>query len=117
VIEVTLPYPPSLNRLYRHVSGRVLVSRCGRDYKRIIQGILLKTRAVKLTGEISIRLDVFRPQKRGDLDNTLKVLLDSMQGLCYDDDSQIVEINARRFDDKNAPRVEARIAEIRCTDG
>ena len=36
----------------------------------------------------------------------MKVLLDSLTGVIWEDDSQIVEIHAYRYEDKNNPRVE-----------
>ena len=50
-----------------------------------------------------------RPAKRGDLDNTTKVTLDALNGIAYSDDSQIVELHAYRFDDKDNPRMEVEI--------
>jgi hypothetical protein len=38
VKEFTLPYPPSLNRAYRAVSGRVILSAIARAYIDIIAG-------------------------------------------------------------------------------
>jgi Holliday junction resolvase RusA-like endonuclease len=62
-----------------------------------------------LSGPVEVIINVFRPQKRGDLDNILKATLDSFNGLLYDDDSQIVKIIAMRSDDKLNPRVEVTI--------
>lgn len=53
---------------------------------------------------------VYRPQRRGDLDNTMKAILDSLSGLLYVDDKQVIEIHAKRFDDKKNPRVEIEYA-------
>jgi Holliday junction resolvase RusA-like endonuclease len=38
--------------------------------------------------------------------------LDNLQGIAYVNDRQIVEIHARRFDDKANPRVEVIIEEV-----
>jgi Holliday junction resolvase RusA-like endonuclease len=75
-----------------------------RDYINHIQN--LNRGRTPLKGEVSVQLAVYRPQRRGDLDNTLKVVLDSLRGIAYVDDSQIVQILARRYDDKERPRVE-----------
>lgn len=50
-------------------------------------------------------MDFYRPAKRGDLDNRIKILLDALEGIAFENDSQIIEIHARRFDDKLNPRV------------
>jgi len=60
-------------------------------------------------GNVALELHLYRPQKRGDLDNRIKVLLDSLQGVCFDNDSQVVELHAFLNDDKHNPRVEVTI--------
>lgn len=108
---LTLPYPPSLNRLYRTVKGRMLLSSAGRAYKLECFCVAKQQNAKKLKGELIVKIDAYRPRKTGDLDNVLKGLLDSIQGVCYENDSQIVEIFARRFDDKKNPRIEIILSE------
>jgi crossover junction endodeoxyribonuclease RusA len=110
--KLTLDYPPSLNRMYRMVNGRFLISEVGRDYKKLVGDICLVNRLSPLSGQVCIRLDAYRPAKRGDLDNLFKVLLDSIKGYCYHDDKQIVEMHAYRRDDKANPRVEVEITEV-----
>jgi Holliday junction resolvase RusA-like endonuclease len=55
-------------------------------------------------------LDFYFPSERGDLDNRIKVMLDALQGLAFENDSQIREIVARRFKDKDRPRVMVQIS-------
>lgn len=114
-IKLTLPYPPSLNNLYstgKH--GKRFLTAKGRNYKSVVGKIA--ENAQKLDGEIKLTVDVFRPAKRGDLDNTLKILQDSLEGICYHNDRQVVEIHARRFDDKNNPRAEIEIIKLESAD-
>jgi crossover junction endodeoxyribonuclease RusA len=111
-IKLTLPYPPSLNRLYRMVNGRFQISKVGKGYKNEIMWLCKVNRVQPLASEIACEFKFYRPQKRGDIDNLFKVLADSLIGSCYCDDSQIKEIHAYRFDDKLNPRVEIEIREI-----
>jgi Holliday junction resolvase RusA-like endonuclease len=60
---------------------------------------------------VALELRFFRPAKRGDLDNLLKVTLDSLNGLVYADDSQVTRILAERREDKLRPRVEVTVTE------
>lgn len=46
-----------------------------------------------------------RPQKKPDLDNICKAILDSLNGIAYKDDSQIVEVVLKKYYSDN-PRVE-----------
>jgi Holliday junction resolvase RusA-like endonuclease len=57
-----------------------------------------------IAGDIALAVDVYRPARRGDLDNCLKVMIDSLKGVAFVDDSQVVHITARRFEDKANPR-------------
>lgn len=41
-----------------------------------------------------------------DLDNTIKIILDALNSICYVDDKQIVSINACKFWTMETPRVE-----------
>jgi Holliday junction resolvase len=106
--QFTLPYPPSANvywRTNRH--GHTYVSEEAVAYKREAgYCAILGGCDTPLQGELIVYLDAYRPAKRGDLDNTIKVTLDSLNGIAYLDDQQVVEIHARRFDDKKNPRME-----------
>lgn len=111
--SVTLPYPPSVNAMYATFKGRRLLSREGRDYKRQVH---LIARAAKAAGmfvnDVALTVYLYRPRKSGDLDNRLKAIQDALTGIWYDDDRQVVEIHAYRFDDKANPRAEVEIREI-----
>ena len=97
-IVAELPYPPSLNRYYRSVGGKVLISAAGRQYRRAVQMALFGLVRQPLTGRLSVTILVSPPDKRKrDLDNTQKSLLDSMQHAgVYADDSQIDHLYIRR---------------------
>ena len=111
-MKIILPYPPSLNRLYRSVNGGVKLSEVGRQYKKDVAKACLAQRVKSTTEEVAVHIHAYRPAKRGDLDNTLKALLDSIQGIAYENDSQIGEIHAKRFEDKKNPRVEITITPL-----
>jgi Holliday junction resolvase RusA-like endonuclease len=109
----TLPYPPSANRYWRNYGGRMVVSDEARNYKQDVSEIVseLQTRAV--TGNVAVHILVYRPRKAGDLDNSLKILIDSLRGVAYVDDSQIVAIHAYRHEDKKNPRVVVTVEECK----
>lgn len=104
MITIELPLPPSSNRYWRNFRGRMVVSDEARAYKLQAGWLAVAAGAQILEGALSLSIDVYRARKAGDLDNKLKVLLDSLQGILYKNDSQIVEIHARLFDDKHNPR-------------
>ena len=110
-MKITLDVPPSANRYWRMVSGRMIRSREANDYKAYAGMICNLAGMEPTSGDVSVTIAVYRPAKRGDLDNFLKVAIDSLIGHAYVDDSQIVAIYATRHDDKVCPRVEIEIRE------
>lgn len=109
IVRLILPPPISANRYWRKFQNRMVVSAEAKAYKSEVAAIAYASGAEMMTGDLSIRLDVFREAKRGDLDNKIKLILDSLQGVIYENDNQVVEIHARRFDDKKNPRVEVQV--------
>ena len=85
-----LPWPPSVNRYYRHVGPRVLISREGRKY-RVMVVSRLGGRYPKLEGDLAFTAECHPPdRRRRDLDNLLKGLQDSIvHAGVMGDDSQI----------------------------
>jgi Holliday junction resolvase RusA-like endonuclease len=108
----TLPYPPSLNNLYATVRGRRVLSAEGRNYKEGVKLVLTMAGIQKVSGVIRLTVKVYRPRKAGDLDNTLKVVLDGITGVGWEDDRQVEHIHAYRFEDKANPRVEVEILDM-----
>lgn len=102
--SITLPYPPSANRYWRNFRGRMVVSAEAKAFKVQAALIAKLAGAQMIAGAVSMLVDIYRPARRGDLDNTLKVTIDALQGIFYENDSQIVEIHARLHDDKRNPR-------------
>lgn len=105
-MKITLDTPPSANRYWRMGNNRIYRSDEAVNYRAYVE-LLCNTAGIEpLDSNVALYVDVYRPAKRGDLDNFLKVLGDSLQGYAYHNDAQIVEIHARRYDDPRNPRVE-----------
>lgn len=109
-VRLILPLPPRNNVYYRHSRGITHLSTEGRNYKAQVN--TLRYTIQPLEGPVRVSIDVYRKRKAGDLDGFFKGLLDSLNGVAYHDDAQIVELHARRFDDKHDPRVEIEIQEL-----
>jgi crossover junction endodeoxyribonuclease RusA len=112
MITLNLPLPPSANRYWRLFRGRTVKSWEATAYQEQA-GWLAKAAGLRdpFTGPVAVIVRVYRQRRSGDLDNKLKCLFDSMNGIAWADDSQIVEIHAYMSDDKTNPRVEIEIAE------
>jgi Holliday junction resolvase RusA-like endonuclease len=101
---VTLPMPPSTNRLWRMFKGHMVASEEAKSFKVSAGWIVRGMQCAMLTGPLRVYIDIYREAKRGDLDNKIKIILDSLQGIWFENDAQVVEIHARMFDDKSNPR-------------
>lgn len=105
-MQLTLPYPPSNNRYYRHHHGRVLLSREGRAYR--LEVLALRPReGWPMKGSVRLTLEVYPPTRWGqDLDNIPKAICDALQhSKVIENDQQVDELRVlRRLKDGN-PRV------------
>lgn len=92
--ELELPWPPSVNHYYRHVGPRVLISREGRRYRERIVNKLAAENVCMLTEKVELHIELYPPDnRRRDIDNLLKCLLDALQhGGLYRDDSQVCKL-------------------------
>lgn len=97
-MEFVLPYPPSINHYWRRVGPRTLISREGRRFRERVTATLAALRVQPLTGRLAVRVEVYPPDnRRRDIDNVQKALLDAMQhGGAYADDSQIVRLTIEK---------------------
>lgn len=113
---ITLPYPPSVNRMWRNVNGRTILSEEGRAYRTdVLAAVLTMRDRPCFEGRIAVSIVAYAPDnRRRDLDNVCKGLLDGMQHAgVYGDDSQIDRLTVERGNvDKAKPRVEVRITEM-----
>jgi len=72
--------------------------------------IQCRNRGKKLEGYFEIYVDVFYPNQRADLDNSLKIILDCLQKCeVIVNDNKCVKIVANKFLDKEKPRIEIEI--------
>lgn len=90
---ITLPWPPTANTYWRHVGSRVLISKKGRAYRKLIGGLCLEqgVSGKFLQGRLAVAIVAILPDRRcRDLDNLCKSTLDSLTHAgVWEDDSQI----------------------------
>lgn len=113
----SLPYPPSVNTYWRHVSirgaRRTLISERGRQYRADVMKAVGKA-VSPLQKPLQVRIDAFMPDRRcRDLDNLPKAILDSLThaGL-WMDDSQIDDLRIVRQGVEKPGRVIVTVGEI-----
>jgi crossover junction endodeoxyribonuclease RusA len=95
MIELTLPFPPSVNTYWRNFQGRMLISKKGREYRKAVADEILIQKGNKhYKGKIKLTIEAWRPDNRKrDLDNLLKAPLDALTHAgVYEDDQLIVDL-------------------------
>lgn len=107
---LVIPFPPSTNRIWRAVGGRVLLSREGRAYRDAVARAWALAR-IQGHGRapLAVYIHAWLPDaRRRDLDNLQKASLDALcRAGAFDDDSQIVDLRIRRAGvDRANPRLE-----------
>ena len=98
MLELELPYPPSINHYWRRVGPRTLISREGRRFRERVVAILAAMHIRPLAGNLAVHVEVFPPdRRRRDIDNVQKALFDALEhGGAYADDSQIVKLTIEK---------------------
>jgi crossover junction endodeoxyribonuclease RusA len=93
MVLLTLPWPPSLNRLYRAVGGRILLSAAARKYKKQLASALPSGLVSPLTGRLAVQMVLHAPAALGplfDVANREKLCFDTLtEQRVWLDDSQI----------------------------
>ncbi len=89
-VKLMLPYPPSVNRIWRRVGTKTVLSRDGRLYRERVAELLAGMDGFG-DARLEVEILVHPPdRRRRDLDNVLKAPLDALtHARMFDDDSQI----------------------------
>lgn len=110
---LTIPFPPSVNRLWRQFKGRTIVSKVGREYRKSVAFACLDSQWPEIPeADVSVVIRAFMPDaRRRDLDNLLKASLDglTLAGI-WQDDSQIKKLTIEHCGiDRDNPRLEVEV--------
>lgn len=96
---IQLPYPPSANRLWRNVKGRMVKSA---EYRTWLSAAVASCRgAVNVPGPYHLTITATRPdRRRRDIDNLIKPVSDALCAAgVVDDDSAALSVYAAWRDD------------------
>lgn len=116
---IELPYPPSVNGYWRHITidgkPRTLVSSSGRKYQTdVTASVLLAGRPATFKGRLKIDVVLHPPTlHKRDIDNPIKALFDALvKAMVMEDDSQIDEFRVVRGKVRKLGLAVVTIAEI-----
>jgi crossover junction endodeoxyribonuclease RusA len=94
VSTLTLPYPPSANRLWRNLKGRTVKSQVYREWLALAGALAMSQRQKAVQGKYRLTVLATRPDnRRRDLDNLIKPVSDLLKAVgLIEDDSLAQEI-------------------------
>lgn len=95
VFYVVLPFPPSANGNWRNTSGRTLLSKKAREYRKEVELLVLANKwAKQINTPMTVTLFLIPPtDHRRDLDNFAKIPLDALvKAKVLSDDSLIKDL-------------------------
>lgn len=100
-LELALPWPPSLNRIWRALNSRILLSAVARQYHKQVNNALVGLPVKPILGLVSFTMDLHPPHNldvRGyDAANREKITCDALtKQRIWRDDSQIEELHVYR---------------------
>ena len=117
-ITIELPFPPSANKYWRVVRNRIIKSGEARTYDRILMHLLLEyskqimqwnigggcnkpgwKQMGKDSRTLALSVAVHYPKRSGaltDIDNLLKIMIDCLEGVLFENDRQFRHIQISR---------------------
>jgi crossover junction endodeoxyribonuclease RusA len=103
--------PISVNALYQ---GRRFLTKEGKAIKLVMASEIRKQwKKSLITNDVGIEIDFFFKNRRMDIDNAIKSLLDCMTGIIWKDDCQIVELKARKWINKKDQSISITVEECK----
>lgn len=109
---IVLPFPPSVNRMWRTFRGRMLLSAEGRKYRTAAVAAALQAREAFGCTPVEVAIAAWLPDnRRRDADNLFKAPLDALvHAGVIDDDAQILALSIRKAGvDRGNPRLEVTV--------
>lgn len=111
MVEVIYGNVPSKSNCYKVTTiggkARMYKAKALKEYEKSFMYQIGLHKGQNIATHFKLSLDVFYPSRRADLDNSLKIVLDALQmAQAVKNDRDCVEIHARRFVDKENPRIE-----------
>lgn len=113
--RITLPWPPSNNRYYRHNRGRTHISADGIAYRAAVSKIITDGMLdIRTESPVKIRIECHMPdRRRRDLDNLQKAAFDALtKAGFWLDDCQVVDYRVVKMPIVRGGRLELTITEL-----
>jgi len=95
--------PPSINGFYRHNKFGTYITAKGREFKNYVEEylkMLIEEGELTSFGDKRLRVEYtfcFKGKRKRDTGNYEKALSDCLEGILFDNDEQLDELNLRRL--------------------
>ena len=116
ILEVKI-LPTLLNRLYvpiiKNGKPSIIKNPKTKEFTKYINDICLINKVKPLKKDISFYMDILISKRNNyDIDGLLKLLFDSLNGLAYIDDKQIVDLRVRKHLNETEDKLIIKIEEV-----
>ena len=114
MVELELPYPPSINHYFSYYQGRPVLSKDARSYRHQVRRIAIAKGIKPLMGQLAVRIEIHPPDdRRRDCDNVQKAVLDALQHAgAFWDDSQVVWLLTIKHTSQSKGGVKVRLEDV-----
>jgi crossover junction endodeoxyribonuclease RusA len=97
MVTFQFPYPPSVNAYWLQSGKRRYISKRGVEFKKAVHEICKQSETFFGNKYVEVSIILFPRDKRLlDIDNCCKAILDSMNGIMFDDDQQVWKLTVER---------------------
>ena len=104
-----LPYPVSVNRMFKYRGSKQLSDEAIAYKWQVLADARNQGVIEPIQGRVGVNIQVFPKARRGDLDNLLKLTLDSLNDVAWKDDRMIDEIVIQRRELVKEPYIILRV--------
>lgn len=107
----TVRYERLIRKAFLDAGGNAIPSDCyvGITVDAYFQIPKSYTKGKRLACEHNIN----RPDKKPDIDNILKIVLDGLNGVAYADDKQVIEVRCRKFYSVSSGYLKVSVSEVK----
>lgn len=110
-IRLTLPWPPSTNRVWRRSGQRIHLSAAAKEFRRQVAHVVAQEApGIAFDGELAVRIDAYPPSVLCDVDNLQKATLDALaHAKVFGNDRQVRRLTTEMWGVCEEPRVSVTI--------
>lgn len=107
----TAKYEKQIRKAFLSVGGKIIPADC---YVGVTVDAYFKIPKSYTKGKrLACQHNINRPAKKPDIDNTLKAVLDALNGVAYEDDRQVIEVHCRKWYSQSAGFLKISVREVK----